>query len=320
MKRKIWVIIAVSMIAIGAILFFSAIAALDFDFKKLSNEKYETERQTIEESFECINIKDDISDIRIEKSDNGKAFIDIHSTDNYKLSRSVKNGTLDILHRDTRKWYQRVGIFNFSDSMSLTLYLPEDEYDRLVIDTATSDISIAKKLSFNSVDIKASTGDTVMSASVKGEFRCELDTGRITLNKAKLGSAQLITSTGDINIRSTDIEGSCRITCTTGDLTTDGLSVGKLYAESSTGSKELHNTIAEGIMSLTSDTGDVLFDESDAQSIKIETSTGEVEGVLLSSKIFITDTSTGDIDLPESIEGGICKIKTDTGDISLRIK
>jgi len=320
MKRKLWIIIAVSMILVGTLLFFGAFSALDFDFKKLSNEKIEINRQNIEENFDSIVVNDDVSDIRIEKSSNGECVIDTQVTDNYKLSWSVKNGTLDILHTDSRKWYQRIGIFNFSNSMSLTLYLPEDEYDSLTIDSNTSDINISNKLSFNSVDIKSSTGDTDMSASVKGEFRCELDTGRINLNKAEIGSAELITSTGDIRIKSTDIEGSCRITTDTGDLITDAFNVGKLYAESTTGSKELYYTIAEKLMVLRSSTGDVFFDESDSESIEIETSTGDVEGVLLTSKVFITETSTGDIDVPKSAKGALCEIKTDTGDISVKIK
>ena len=42
-------------------------------------------------------------------------------------------------------------------------------------------------------------------------------------------------------------------------------------------------------------------------------------GTLLSAKIFVHRTSTGDIKLPETTTGGKCKISTDTGDIKISI-
>ena len=53
---------------------------------------------------------------------------------------------------------------------------------------------------------------------------------------------------------------------------------------------------------------------------EIETDTGDVDGTLLSDKLFLTETSTGDIRVPNTADGGICDIKTDTGDIKIAIK
>lgn len=62
------------------------------------------------------------------------------------------------------------------------------------------------------------------------------------------------------------------------------------------------------------------LDRSDAAEIYVRTDTGDVTGSLLTDKIFFAETDTGDIDVPESVEGGKCKIKTDTGDISIKIE
>jgi hypothetical protein len=40
---------------------------------------------------------------------------------------------------------------------------------------------------------------------------------------------------------------------------------------------------------------------------------------LYSEKIFFTETDTGDIRVPKSTSGGVCEIKTDTGDITFTI-
>ena len=53
--------------------------------------------------------------------------------------------------------------------------------------------------------------------------------------------------------------------------------------------------------------------------LKIITSTGDIEGTLLSDKVFIVKSSTGDIDVPSSITSGMCEITTSTGDIEVRV-
>ena len=55
-------------------------------------------------------------------------------------------------------------------------------------------------------------------------------------------------------------------------------------------------------------------------NIYVETDTGDVRGTILTSKIFFAKSDTGDEDVPETTTGGICRIKTDTGDIKIRIK
>ena len=45
-----------------------------------------------------------------------------------------------------------------------------------------------------------------------------------------------------------------------------------------------------------------------------------VGGTLLSDKVFITDTTTGDVDVPKTTTGGKCEITTTTGDIEIDIE
>ena len=62
------------------------------------------------------------------------------------------------------------------------------------------------------------------------------------------------------------------------------------------------------------------FKNSDANDIFVETDTGHVTGTLLTDKVFITQTDTGDVDIPKTVDGGRCEIITDTGDIKINIK
>ena len=54
--------------------------------------------------------------------------------------------------------------------------------------------------------------------------------------------------------------------------------------------------------------------------LRNDTDTGDVKGSLLSEKIFIPTTDTGDVDVPKTVTGGRCEITTDTGDIKITVK
>ena len=78
--------------------------------------------------------------------------------------------------------------------------------------------------------------------------------------------------------------------------------------------------IADEKLSAESTSGGVELDGCDGGAIYIETSSGSVKGTLLSDKIFITDTSSGRVDVPRSSVGGECEIITTSGNIVIKIK
>ena len=80
------------------------------------------------------------------------------------------------------------------------------------------------------------------------------------------------------------------------------------------------NVIAAEEFHLERDTGNIEFNGCDAETIYAKTTTGDVRGTLLSEKVFITETDTGNIDVPKTIAGGKCEITTDTGDINIKIQ
>ena len=54
---KIWIIVAVSLVLIGSLIFTGAMASLDFDCKQLSTENFETNTYELKESFDKISIR-----------------------------------------------------------------------------------------------------------------------------------------------------------------------------------------------------------------------------------------------------------------------
>ena len=140
-----------------------------------------------------------------------------------------------------------------------------------------------------------------------------------TMSDASIGSLAVTVTTGKVSISNVVCAGDVRIDVTTGKALLSNMSCNGLTSNGSTGDITLDSLIASERISIERSTGDVKFNASDAAEIYVKTDTCKVSGTLLSEKIFITRTDTGDIDVPKSVTGGRCEITTDTGDIRITI-
>lgn len=313
MKKStaIWLIVASAIILFGLLLLVFAMSLDGWSFDKREETIYE-----ISEDFTNISITLDTDDVFFTPSPDGTKKVVCLEDKNLGHTVSVEGGTLKIGVDDNRKWYNH--IFNFGET-SVTVYLPESEYNLLSIDSDTSDVSIPNNFKFGSIDIELSTGDARCYASTVGDVKIRTSTGRISLADASFSSLLLKASTGDISLSAVKC-GDINISVSTGEIKLTNVSCKSLTAEANTGDVEMINVIASGAFAILTDTGDVDFEASDAAEIYIETDTGDVSGTLLSEKVFFYKTDTGDVQLPETTKGGICKIITDTGDIEIYIK
>lgn len=162
----------------------------------------------------------------------------------------------------------------------ITVYLPQGEYGNLTVSASTGDIDI-KNLSAENINLTVTTGEIeAKSITCNGDFKTTVSTGEVELK--------------DVSCKNLSSNGN------TGDIT-------------------LKDVIAEEKFAIERSTGDVKFERCDANEIFIKTDTGDVKGSLLSDKVFITETDTGNIDVPKTITGGRCEITTDTGDIKITV-
>ncbi|MGN1082887.1 MAG: DUF4097 family beta strand repeat-containing protein, partial [Candidatus Avispirillum sp.] len=86
-------------------------------------------------------------------------------------------------------------------------------------------------------------------------------------------------------------------------------------AASTSGEITLERVTAKADIDIKSTSGEVELKRSDAASLKIVTVSGDVSGTLLSEKTFITDTVSGDVNVPRATSQNICEIKTTSGSI-----
>ncbi len=298
-STKIWLAVAAVFTLVGGVIFVTALGILGWDFEGLSTVQYVTNTYEIQGDFDKISIDVDITKIEFEPSEDDTCSIVCFEMENSRHSATVKDNTLVINTADTRKWYDYIGIFSFK-TPKLTVYLPQNEYTSLFIETDTGDITIPRDFTFQSIEIEGDTADVNIYSPITDTLNLELSTGDITISSATAGSIELNTSTGDLKL--------------------EGSRIRELTVNTDTGDVKLSSVTAEKSIDINTSTGDVSFDGCDASEIAVNTDTGDVTGSLLSEKIFSAESDTGRISLPNTTTGGICKINTDTGDIKLEIK
>ena len=209
--------------------------------------------------------------------------------------------------------------------------------EALKIHATTGDIAL-ENVSCGSLDTKVTTGKTSLSnVSVMGDATVKASTGDTELENVRFDNLSTVARTGDLTAtglnggslsieRSTGEVSLCNVNC--GDMTV-AVSSGKVAltdvsctnftSTGTTGDIEMTSLIARGKIDIERSTGDVNFSGCDAEEIYVTTGTGSVHGTLLTNKIFQVRTSTGKIDVPESWEGGKCKITTTTGSVKISI-
>jgi len=335
-KSTTALIVAVCLIVAGIAILGAAMAISGFDFENMGTDSYEEVTIPIEGDFMHIVIATDVHDIDLYPAEDGISKVVGDESDAIKIRVECEGRYLTVKTEDTRKWYDFIGI-GFAEP-SLKIYLAETELVSLTAASDTGHINVPESFSFTGASAATDTGAIVFRAAISGELALASDTGSISVSKQKLEKLDCETSTGSITNESVEASDLVRAKATTGRVELHGIKCHSLDAKTSTGNIVLKNIVAEnevkaeastGKVTLTScvsdsleietSTGDVILNASDAGSIDITTDTGDVEGSLLTPKIFDTETDTGKVRVPLSGEGGICKIKTDTGDITITI-
>lgn len=317
---KVCIIVAASLMLLGALAFGVALALGGLNVVKFGGVEYVEREYLIDYEFENISIKDKTADIKILPTKDSKARVVCQESRwlGYTVSANAED-TLEIELVDSRKWYEHISLFSIGKS-EITLYLPAGEYGKLTVLSSTSDVDISEEFSFEGIDISLSTGNVECYASAKGLLRIKAGTGDIHLEGASAGKVDLSVSTGRVSVASLECEGDVSLKVSTGKANLAGVDCKSFFSTGDTGDLAMKGVVAEELFRIERSTGDVSFDGCDASEIYVTTDTGNVLGSLLSDKVFIVDTDTGRVNVPKSITGGRCEIKTDTGDVKITVK
>lgn len=255
------------------------------------------EDYNISDSFDDIEVMGSNFDIKIYPKITEDTGTNIKCIENNKMKFdiSVMNKKLIIKQHDKRNFLER--FFDFYD-LEIELYLEYEVYNNLIINNDTGDIFISEYLSFNDITIISSTGDLKLKAN-------------------EINNLDIKSSTGDIEINDTIIKNNVSIESSTGEIVLKNVNCDKLDIKTSTGYTKLINVLVSKDFTMDGSTSDLYLYRFDANNIYITLSTGDINGIILTNKIFMVTSSTGEILVPVTTTGGICKIKTSTGDVTI---
>lgn len=316
---KKWIVAAAILLGAGVLICGISFTILGFDFGKLGTVKYETNTYEVNEDFQNITIKADTENIAFIPAEDGTCKVVCLEEEDDLHQVSVQGDTLTIERKEKHKWH----FFHFgviTESPKITVYLPGDVYNALSINADTGDVSIPDNFRFADIDITLDTGDISCQADANGDMSFKTDTGHITISDVSAEGMRITSDTGRMDITNIELSGDMEIREGTGRVTMENVTCRNFTSNGDTGSIIMTNVIASGEFNIERDTGKVEFNGCDAETIYVKTDTGSVTGSLLSDKIFITDTDTGSVDVPNTITGGRCEITTDTGNIRISIE
>ena len=312
-KRTIIALIVAGVLIIAG----GVLTVLGLSFAGDSMQKSERIRQEIAIQEGFGNIAIDTADCNVEFaifSGRSDCMVEVYSYENVKHTAVVENGTLKIKMNDKRNWTDYIGIFGVTEQMEMTVYLPAAEYESLQIRTTTGDIVLAQEPVFLETLLRTNTGDISCVGVSSDALDCMTSTGDISLQNCAPNMLKLQSNTGDFKV-STVAGDEIHMMTNTGELDAEVVNALTVTCKTETGDVELEKVLAEDYMQIRTNTGDVGIENCDAGRVDIETETGDVSGHFLTPKWFSAFSDTGNVTVPNTPDGGECRIQSDTGDI-----
>lgn len=272
---KIWLVIATSLVVVGALIFVIAMSINGWDFSKLSTVKYETTNYAIDEEFKHISVKTTTSDIQFAISDDGTCKVVCREQENMKHTVEVKGDTLTINVDDNRKWYEHIGIT--IGSPKITIYLPEEYASSIKVKVSTGDIHL-DGVSVDNIDFKTSTGDVkIVNVACKEDMKIKVSTGDVKLDDIKCINLSINGNTGDVSLKDVIADGLISVEQNTGDIKFTDCDGNEIYMKTSTGDIKGSFLTAKVFIAKTN-TGDVKVPETTSGGkCEIKTNTGDIK-------------------------------------------
>lgn len=324
---KKWFIAAGVMIAAGIIICAGIFIASGFKISVFSTSKERVKKQEniIKNYIANLYLETSSSEVVLKKAA-GKDFISVTYYENEDITfdfidTSYDDGTLKIIEKDNRKWYQMIVMnFDFQDT-PLIVEIPEDQWEEISVNTSSGDVLI-DQINCNELNVDTSSGEIkANNLSAKTEVSFDTSSGDIDISNVSSESVSIDTSSGETHISDITDLADMNIESSSGDISVKKSVVkNQIVINTSSGETEISD-VSSNDMIINSNSGDVELSRADSSNYKIETSSGEVCGTIKgddNTVSFITDTSSGDVSAPSPSKGEkTFSAFTSSGDIEI---
>ncbi len=341
---KIALIVAACLVVAGLILGGLSILAGGFRFgdfhigsgsMTVRQEELVPKTYPVEGAFRSLDVRGVNGDVELKRSADGRCRVECVECEGWTHKVEIREGTLYV-ERETKA---NVNLLLGSSGRDvIEVWLPESEYETLAVSATSGDVRVPADFRFDAASVASTSGDTNFRAQVGGVLSCASTSGAIGVTDVacasltmactsgglyvsgvETGSLSMTGTSGSVSVEKVSASGELYVHTTSGDIRMKEVFCGSLNAESTSGKKTLTDVTASGSFRSTATSGALELTRCDAGSLYVESTSGEVEGSLLTDKIFITHTTSGDVKVPVGRSGGDCEIHTTSGDIDITI-
>ncbi len=284
-------------------------SARPFRYARPTIDTYSLDSDFINVEIVCPECEVELLPTKTSAGRNVTATVVARGNDETKHTVKVENGTLKIGHEEDSK----LGIVLYRDkTQEIAVYLPEEEYQTISIQTKSGDIIVPDDFFFENASFQTVSGEIRSSAAIGRTLLAQSVSGHIRIEGTYPEYLEAYSASGNIEV-----------------LNTVG---GSAWVESGSGNITLRQDVYEDELNIETTSGSVRFDESDARTINVKTTSGNVKGTLLSNKAYKVSTKSGSVKIPSmddsSLTGtdgkdtyyGSCIINTGSGNIDMRAK
>ena len=259
------------------------------------NAKAEVNTYEFGEEIDSVMIETTSFDVRVVKATGNKTVVILREADLLRHDVECRDGVLRIAKRKTEGAVNAVNI-----PLEIEVQLPKDKYSLIDINTSSGDMAVDADFTFDDAVYTAFSGGIFSEADVTGTLRSDTSSGSQHISNVYGRSVEVSSSSGNVTVSAvygTDVS-----------------------VKTSSGEADLRDVVIKGKLNVNTSSGDVILSRCDASAIAVRTTSGDVTGELLSGKEFSASSGSGSIRIPESTSGGICEIKTGSGDIRITVR
>ena len=335
---KTALIIALVCLLVGALLIGIGWVLLEKYPIEQSNIKDMSYAYNADEVPQKINIKTIESRVEILPTEEEQWRVECKDTETLYHTVELVDGVLTIQQDGTtRKWYERIGILNAFQDLSVIVYLPAQTYESLNIDSTSGSIKVQKGFMFTNAKLDNTSGSILCASDVTGALNVTNTSGSITVSGDVKGKLDIQNSSGSITV-SGSVDGDLHIKNTSGSITTSGGVNGKLdihngsgsitvknatpisaIVKSTSGGIDLYDVVCQESCEISNTSGSIELERCDAASFDLKTVSGGIRASILSAKVFDCRSTSGSVRIPENGEGGAFKARSTSGGIRVEI-
>lgn len=312
-------IVALCLFIAGVIVCGSVFLMSGFDFLNKEPVSYTEKEETITEDFVNIEVEALSGNIELFPTSSDECVVEYADSEDVTFKVDVEGDTLKVIRDDTRKWYEFIGV-DFNKEY-VKVYLPQGVYEDITLNTASGKIVVNDGLSCYDLKAESLSGSIrAYAVTAEGTITLNSTSGAVVADTIVAKDMKTEATSGKTTLGNIGVSDKLEVKGTSGKIEISQVNCNSVSVENASGAIILSDVIAESSFDVECVSGKIQLLGCDADNLEIDNVSGSVSGTLLSDKVFDASSTSGRVKVPDTTQGGVCKVRTTSGSIDIDIK